>query len=182
MDREPPAEILAFLADIGAINTPHHAGRSLQTHLVATWEILTQWDQPDPVAIAGLCHSVYGTDAFETACLGLEDRKKVSQNIGDEAEQISFLFGAMQRQAFLSDLEACNIDNRFSGSVQPITKVERSALCHILLANELDLVIAKKGANRPDKVAKKAGPVFAIVEPFLSDQAKTTFTRLSTSN
>lgn len=177
--QEPPAEILEFLAEIGATKTPHHAGRSLSTHLIATWKILTEWQQPDAVCIGGLCHSLYGTDAFDTACLGPDDRTKVRTVIGPEAEQISFLFGAMRREAFLSQINSGQIENRFSDTRTSISHSECSALCHILLANELDLVIAKKGSGRPDKVSKKVAPIFLQLEPFLSPTAKDSYKKLS---
>ena len=178
-NQEPPAEIIAFLADIGATQTPHHAGRSLTSHLIETWKILTDWQQADPVCIAGLCHSLYGTDAFDTACLGPDDRTKVRKVIGTEAEQISYLFGAMHRSQFLSNPYRIEISDRFTGKILPITSAHRSALSHILLANELDLVIAKKGSGRPEKVTKKVEPIFSVLEPELSSQAKSSYKTLS---
>jgi hypothetical protein len=180
-NQEPPASILAFLAEVGATHTPHHAGRSLSTHLVATWKILNNWQQPEAICIGGLCHSLYGTDAFDTACLGPLDRPKVQAAIGIEAEQISFLFGAMHREAFLQQPDLCEIENRFTDTKISIDHNERSAICHILLANELDLVIAKKGSGRPDKVSKKVSPIYEILEPFLSTIAKTDYRTLSQS-
>lgn len=182
MAKEPPANIVAFLARIGATHTPHHAGRSLFDHLIATWQILKDWEQPDAVATGGLCHSLYGTDAFDSACLNTDDRKMVRDAIGDEAEQISFLFGAMMRDDFLENLNSLQIQDRFTNQRIPITADERSALCHILLANELDLVIAKKGAGRPDKVLKKVGPVFRKMELFLAMPAKAAFKNFSQIN
>ncbi|GEM_PF-2972309 len=178
-NQEPPASIIAFLAEVGATQTPHHAGRSLSAHLVATWKILNDWQQPEAICIGGLCHSLYGTDAFDTACLGPLDRPKVQATIGNEAEQISFLFGAMRREAFLQQPDLSEIENRFAGTKISINHSERSALCHILLANELDLVIAKKGSGRPDKVLKKVAPIYQILEPFLSRITKTDYRTLS---
>ena len=170
---------MAFLADIGAGTTPHHAGRSLAVHLAGTYSILRRWKQPEPVAIAGLCHSLYGTDAFDTACLGSQDRDRVRKVIGKEAEQLAFLFGAMRREVFLAAPVGNYIVNRFIDEDEPVTPVERSALCHILLANELDLVIAKKGTGKPGKVVKKVGPLFDIIEPWLTPEAASDFHGLS---
>lgn len=176
---EPPAEVMAFLADIGAGSTPHHAGRTLARHLVATYTILRCWQQNEPVAIAGLCHSLYGTDAFNTACLGPQDRDTVKNVIGEEAEHLAFLFGAMRREAFLAAPGCGHIENRFTNGRDRVSPTDCSALCHILLANELDLVIAKKGPGKPGKVAKKVGPVFESVKPWLSREAVSYFDSLT---
>jgi hypothetical protein len=178
-NQEPPASILAFLTEVGATHTPHHAGRSLSTHLAATWKILNDWQQPEAICIAGLCHSVYGTDAFDTACLGPEDRARVRNKIGIDAEKISYLFGAMERDTFLANFTSGSITDRFTRKSMKTSKDERAAICHILLANELDLVIAKKGASRPDKVLKKVAPIYQILEPELSLYAKRHYAELT---
>ncbi|MGB7288228.1 MAG: DUF6817 domain-containing protein [Salaquimonas sp.] len=176
---QPPADVLEFLASIGATKTGHHAGRSLNDHLLATWQLLTEWQADQSVCLAGLCHSVYGTDAFDTACLGPKDRHVVRSHIGKDGEQIAYLFGAMDREAFLADPSSLQIFDRFADALLSITMTERTAICDILLANELDLVIAKKGNDRPEKVLKKVGPVFEKIGPFLSAQAKSAYQTLS---
>ncbi len=143
--------------------------------MAGTYAILRCWQQPKPVAIAGLCHSLYGTDAFDTACLGPQDRDRVKIVIGEEAEQLAFLFGAMRREAFLAAPGCGHIENRFTNGRDRVSPADSSALCHILLANELDLVIAKKGPGKPGKVAKKVGPVFESVKPWLSREAVSYF-------
>ncbi|MGE0844746.1 MAG: DUF6817 domain-containing protein [Flavobacteriaceae bacterium] len=175
----PPAAIMAFLREIGAAGVGHHAGRSLEEHLLATWRMLKVFGAPEPVALAGLCHSVYGTDAFDTACLGPADRPRVTAAIGEEAERLAYLFGALRREAFLADPLAPALESRFDEPPLAVTDDERGALADMLLANELDLVIAKKGAGRPDKVAKKVGPVFSTLMPFLSPGARDAYLRLA---
>lgn len=166
--RQPDSNIMHFLNDIGAAGTSHHAGRSLSEHLLSTWNLLSDWELNDAVRVAGLCHSVYGTDAFDTACLQPADRPRVIAVIGEKAENVSFVFGAMQREDFLDDPESNFVISRFDQSKIKISNVEKTAICDILLANEMDLVFAKKGKDRPDKVLKKVGPVYSILEPYLS--------------
>lgn len=171
---------MEFLASIGATNTSHHAGRSLQDHLIATWQILSYWDCNEAVKVAGLCHSIYGTDAFDTACLGLADRPRVREKIGTEAENFAFLFGAIYREQFLENPASQYQSNRFDESDLLMDDPARFAISHILLANEIDLVIAKKGLGRPDKVQKKVGPIFDQISPFLSKTAIKAYKSLST--
>lgn len=182
MSPSPPDHILEFLASIGATKITHHAGRSLQDHLIATWQILTSWNCDEAVSIAGLCHSIYGTDAFDTACLGLSDRPKVQKEIGQAAEHYAYLFGAIFRDKFLADPASRTQNNRFDKSQIQIDDAARTAICNILLANELDLVIAKKGKGRPDKVAKKVGPIFKQLEPFVSKAGANAYYQLTTKS
>ncbi len=175
MAKEPPAEILTFLVSIGAESVSHHAGRTLSCHLVSTHDILRAWNEPESVCIAGLCHSIYGTDAFNTSCLGPDDRDRVKAVIGEAAERLSYLFGAMRRDNFQAKPGSLKLESRFDATALEITPFERSALCNILLANEMDLLWAKKGRGCPDKLIKKVGPVFESLKPWLSSAARTAY-------
>lgn len=176
---KPAQPILDFLNEIGATGTQHLAGRMLEEHLLATWRILHDWRCPQAVCIAGLYHSVYGTDHFDTACLGPADRPRVRAVIGEDAERLAYLFGAMVREPFYADPTMNPLQSRFDDGPLDITEEERRALCDIFLANELDLIVAKKGPGRPDKVIKKVGPVYAILEPYLCDNAKRAYEAMS---
>lgn len=168
----PPADVLALLKELGAEEIGHHAGRSLMQHLCATYRLLGEWGAPEPLALAGLCHSVFSTSEFGDARLDPGNRDRVRAVIGSQAERLAFLFCAMDRQAFLATLGQDVIVNRFEGESLAIEPHETRACCEVLLANELDLAIAKKGADRPDKIAKKVGPCFALIEAYVSDAAK----------
>ena len=56
------SSLIAFLEANGAGEVRHAAARSLLDHLVETSAIVRRWGQPDWIALAGLLHSVYGTD------------------------------------------------------------------------------------------------------------------------
>ena len=113
--REPPQHIMEFLHEIGAEQTSHHASRSLSEHLTGTWHLLVDWGLDESVCIAGLCHSIYGTESFQTACLEVEERKRVQKILGEEAEELAFLFGALEREAFLDNPSSHEITSRFDG-------------------------------------------------------------------
>jgi len=159
-----------FLVELGADEVAHHAGRSLLDHLIATHDLLVAWKRPPAVALAGLCHSVYGTQAFDVACVAPGERDRVRAAIGEHAERLAFLFSALDRERFLAAPDALSVTSRFDGASTSIDVDERTALCDILIANELDLAIAKKGADRPDKIAKKVAPFIAALEPHISPE------------
>jgi len=168
----PPQAALTLLVRLDAERVAHRAERDLMTHLRATYELLVSWEAPEPVALAGLFHSIYGTDAFEHACLLPGERTEVRMVIGEDAERLAYLFCALERDEFLADVGSNRLVSRFGDGLVEVSAFETRAMCEILLANEIDLAIAKKGLGRPDKIMKKVGPIYALIENYVSDAAK----------
>ena len=170
-----PKSAISFLKELGADTVEHRANRYLLEHLIATYELLSAWHHEQAIAVAGLMHSVYGTAAFETACLAPNERHRVRTVIGDEAERLAYLFSAMKRDQFLDALGENVVVSRFGEGEIAISDEDTRIMCEILFANELDLAIAKKGADRPDKIEKKLGPVFERLKDFLSKPAQNAY-------
>ncbi len=164
MTREPPAHVLAFLDDLETQATAHKANRSLKAHLVATWRILAQWDAPEPVALAGLLHSIYGTEAFDVATLPPtpRNRARVRALVGAEAEDVAYRFCALHRDEFLRASGQGEISDRFGPEPLPVSPGQAAALAEILLANEVDLAIAKTGPDQA-KIVAKVAPVYQMI-------------------
>ncbi len=175
----PPEAALTLLRELGADVVRHHAGRTLLEHLIATHDLLTGWQCTPDVAVAGLFHSIYGTSEFNTACLPPDARAQVSDVIGDGAERLAYLFSAMSRDNFLENIGQGRVKSRFGDGELCVSDDETGALCDILLANELDLAIAKKGKDRPDKIAKKVGPIFEIIGAHVSRAAADAYAEAS---
>jgi hypothetical protein len=171
----PPKSTIAFLKELGADTIAHRANRNLLEHLIAIYELLARWHHEQPVAVAGLMHSVYGTSAFETACVAPSERQRVRAIVGEQAERLAYLFSAMERDQFLDSLGSNRIVSRFGDGAIAVSDADTRILCEILFANELDLAIAKKGADRPDKIEKKLGPVFKKTADYLSTAAKNAY-------
>ncbi|MFQ5625818.1 MAG: DUF6817 domain-containing protein [Methyloligellaceae bacterium] len=171
----PPKSAISFLKELGADTIAHHANRNLLEHLIATYELLAGWHHEQAVALAGLMHSVYGTAAFETACLAPSERGRVRAIVGERAERLAFLFSAMERDQFLDTLGSNLIVSRFGDGTTAVSDADTRIMCEILFANELDLAIAKKGADRPDKIEKKLGPVFKKTAEYLSTAARNAY-------
>jgi hypothetical protein len=80
-----------FLKSIGCHKT-EHSGRTLLEHLIGTYKILDEGFAPIHVCYAGLFHSVYGTAYFKPKTISLDNRDVVKDIIGEEAENLAFMF------------------------------------------------------------------------------------------
>jgi hypothetical protein len=80
-----------------AHDVPHRIG-SLYEHLAGVEQILAAWGQPSAIRLAGLMHSVYGTDRFRRAIFAPNERGIVRGAIGAKAERLAWLFCACPRE------------------------------------------------------------------------------------
>lgn len=90
------------LTALGTDTTPH-SGRTLFDHLKGVHDLLQEWDNPEAVCLAGLYHSIYGTQAFKIKTVELDRRDSVKAVIGETAEQLAYLFGISDRKSFYPD-------------------------------------------------------------------------------
>lgn len=102
-----PEAARALLLRSGAMQTPH-TGRVLFDHLLATCQQLRAWGNPQAVCMAGLFHSIYGTNAFTHQSLVQSQRAELQSAIGSDAETLAWLFCSIDRpHAILLGLESC---------------------------------------------------------------------------
>jgi hypothetical protein len=90
----------SWLAEKGASET-QHSGRTLLDHLMGTWKLMHNAGLRDVLCLAGLFHSVYGTNAFRTITVTAQERTAVRQLIGNEAESLAWIFGNIPRPRVL---------------------------------------------------------------------------------
>jgi hypothetical protein len=174
----PPQAALLLLEEIGVSETDHLAGRSLAEHLTATFEILADWGAPEEVTLAGLFHSVYGTEAFDHPSLppdGLS-RLRVRYAIGTAAERLVYMFCALEREMFLANPAGRGLANRFDGTALVFRAGDLAAICEIFMANEIDLAIAKKGRD-PRRIAAKTQPIVELLLPHLPERSRQVWRR-----
>ncbi|MBC7681982.1 MAG: hypothetical protein H7172_06580 [Ferruginibacter sp.] len=86
----------AFLQQRGTRQTAH-SGHTLWAHLTGVHQILVRWGAARPLQLAGLFHSVYGTQVFATASVAKTERASVIRLIGEPAETLVWLFAHLQR-------------------------------------------------------------------------------------
>jgi len=118
-----------------------HSQKSLTDHLLGTYKILSDWKVEEAVCLAGLCHSVYGTESFTKQAVPLSDRVYLINLIGEQAEELVYLFGCHIKKTFWDNLNKevdLKIDDRFT--LHPISinlKIYKS-LVTMTLANWLE--------------------------------------------
>ena len=87
-----------------------HSGISLASHLLGVYSFLRLAKAPEYVCLAGLFHSIYGTEFYD-ADIKI-DRTFVKVYIGKEAEELVFLFCHL-RDRDISILKSGNKDLMF---------------------------------------------------------------------
>jgi hypothetical protein len=95
----------AFLEQHGTKQTPHGSRLgdlthgSFDDHLRGTCTVLERWGYSEPVCLAGLFHSIYGTEGFQGLVLSLSQRGDVAELIGARAECAAFFNCVMDRDS-----------------------------------------------------------------------------------
>jgi hypothetical protein len=134
---------LALLDELGAEDTDHPRG-TLSDHLRGTYDVLVGWGCERDVCLAGLYHSVYGTDIFETVTLTPDARDKVLQAIGADAEQLAYLYCALERESLYDNLTTggppYGVRSRLDGAELRLGRDDYAGLLAIDLANRLEQV------------------------------------------
>lgn len=115
-----------------------HSGRDLLTHLQGTHDILRRWQLSDELCLAGMFHSVYGTDGFNKQPVPMRKRAQVRALIGTEAERLVFLFCTVRRITLFDLNGLAGIKFRDEHYTCDISEDEFSALLHLEYANTLE--------------------------------------------
>lgn len=94
---------ISFLTELGT-KKMDHARSNFLDHLKGTARLLQDWGNDQALCLAGLFHSIYGTEDFTTSTLGMEKRAAVTAMIGEEAEALVYIFAVSQRRSFFSNI------------------------------------------------------------------------------
>lgn len=159
-----------FLLARGAGEIDHY-GRPLLAHLKGTYELLRQWRNPDEVCIAGLFHSVYGTENLTDKAIDLSYRSQVQALIGRHSEELARLFCLADRTALLTRnaLPPYHVVRHDSGETVPVSSHMLSALVEIGSAN-----LVEKMTHLPRAASatlKREVGLFQGMQEFLSAEA-----------
>lgn len=129
---------------------PHARGRSLSAHLRGTREILRAWRQPRWIQLAGLFHSIYGTEEYEKPVLNFEQRSDLRSLIGRRAERLIYLFAACRKQDIVAAASAASrsqkrvrIPARSGGAQIGVPREDLFALVVVLMANQAEQAAAR---------------------------------------
>jgi SM-20-related protein len=142
-----------LLKELGLDQVPH-SGRDFFTHLSGTHALLRAWDNPEPVCLAGLFHSIYGTTHFHHKAFPIGQRHVIRALIGEEAEFLAYVFCVAERpKDFLALIDsvaeagAAEIELMDHHAKTPL-RLTRSQL-HKLLEIEAANLIEQGGNVRP---------------------------------
>lgn len=137
----PVTVLFAELQKLGAGEFKHLNG-SLEDHLQGTAALLREWGANDVLVNAGLYHAVYGTEGYEPSLTSLELRNEISELIGQQAEEIVYLYCACDRKEFwprIGTEQQNKFTDRFRQQNYLITEDQLMNFCELTLANELEI-------------------------------------------
>ena len=140
-------ELMEFLAGLGTADVAHSGGDFLH-HLRAVHDLLAAHGAERHVAVAGLFHSIYGTEGFQEFSLPLSERGRVRELIGEAAEHLAWANCAMDRATFDEAVEgaldgACErlpVRERAGGDEVPLTRRQLVELAELHLFDWLEQV------------------------------------------
>ncbi|MGE0173373.1 MAG: DUF6817 domain-containing protein [Oligoflexales bacterium] len=118
-----------------------HSDEGLMSHLKGTYALLKEWRCSEDLCLAGLCHSIYGTESYRKSPIELSERTNIRNIIGAEAEKTAYYFGAHVKDSLWANLEIdrdFSIFDRLEGKTIPMTKNELADLITLTLANWLE--------------------------------------------
>lgn len=156
-----PEHLEAFLLGLPNVHGSHTT-RTLLDHLAGTYRVLKSWGSPDAVCLAGLFHSIYGTQAYHTISLTTDNRQLLEGLIGPEAEALVHAFHLADWSELLSDPVLVSAAER-----------ETPGLSELAVANLVEQVPRVAGRlEGPQKEAlKRAAEAHLALEDLVSDTA-----------
>ncbi|MEZ4450575.1 MAG: hypothetical protein R3B09_13930 [Nannocystaceae bacterium] len=142
-----------------------HSSADLLAHLEGTYALLRAWGAREAVALAGLCHSVFGTEMFGGDALPEDLRGELAAVIGGEAARLVWLFGVIDRASFTAAVrgEGPAIDRR-GGADLELSAADLADLAEIYAANAVEQIPRLPGIVA---VVERAllGPCAALLSP-----------------
>jgi hypothetical protein len=169
---DPPPEYIAEIKLLSAEEITH-SNRSFLNHLICTYRLLKTWQKPEYVCLAGLFHSIYGTQTFESNPIDFEHREKLQKVIGTDAERLVYYYCIRKENHFFANLSRQSnfkIRDRRNNQEIDICEQDFLNLLEIRLADHLEQMFYYV---RPYWFKNQ----FLNAEPFLTPQAFNSFTQ-----
>jgi hypothetical protein len=139
-------ELTDYLAGLGTDTVPH-TGTYFLSHLIGVYRDLKGWDAPEHVCLAGLFHSIYGTEAFQGFALPVERRDEVRELIGERAERLAYVNCALTREALdasVADGGPPRLWDRFRNEPLELPDAEFTDLLTLHLCDRLEQVARRQ--------------------------------------
>src|SRR6266852_4114551 len=130
-----------FLVGLNAEKVAH-SDKSYMAHLIGVYRIMASRDCTEEVCRAGMFHSIYGTELFQSFKLPLDRRPEVCALIGERAERLAYVNCAMDRASFDRAGEQSagpyRIVDRLTGEPVELSPVDFDDLCRVHLYDWLE--------------------------------------------
>jgi hypothetical protein len=119
-----------------------HTGKTYLGHLVNVHTLMRRQGCAEDVCVAGMFHSIYGTEKFQGFTLPLTRRDELRRLIGARAERLAYCNCAMDRASFdealASDGPEFRFLDRITGATITMTRAEYDDLCRVHLYDWLE--------------------------------------------
>lgn len=116
-DAGPPTHAqLALLRRLGFADLQHDSHVPFMSHLLGTRRLLARWGERQALCDAGLFHSAYGTEYFPVEHPA--GRDEVREVIGDDAEEIAWLWCTIRRDTLEVTGDALAFETRDGGAIE----------------------------------------------------------------
>jgi (p)ppGpp synthase/HD superfamily hydrolase len=135
-------ELTDYLRALGTDKVPHSKTPFL-AHLIGVYRDLKEWGCEEPLVLAGLFHSIYGTEAFQGFYLPLSKREEIRELIGARAERLAYVNCALTRESLDASLAAGGpprLWDRFEDRPLEVTEEEFTDLITLHLCDRLEQV------------------------------------------
>ena len=166
------------LAALGAGDFAHLNG-SLERHFTSVHALLEQWGADETLCRAGLFHAVYGTAGFTAAMVSLDQRSKIADIIGADAEQIAYRYCSCDRSIVWPQIGGSSpviFRDRFTDEQSDIDASDLSLFCELTCANEIE--IAQDDPDFIERAGAYLRGLFDSWHPFLSEPAREAVARI----
>ncbi|MGV3724352.1 MAG: DUF6817 domain-containing protein [Actinomycetota bacterium] len=131
-----------YLVSVGADKIPHTETRFL-SHLIGVYRDLKEWEAEEHVCLAGLFHSIYGTEMFQGFSLPLSERSSIRELIGERAERLAYINCALTRASLDASVAVGGTPqlwDRFADASLGVSDEEFTELLTIHLCDRLEQV------------------------------------------
>lgn len=132
-----------FYREVGAVDV-EHTDKGYLPHAIGVYNDLKKWGCEADIVLAGLFHSIYGTEKFQRFALPVERRAEVQELIGERAERLAWMNCFIDRghfdQEIHKDAGPYQIRDRVPGELVDTSEADFDALCTIHLCDWLEQV------------------------------------------
>lgn len=139
----PFKQLTDYLRKLGT-DEVSHTEKTYLAHVIGVYRDLQAQGYPEDVVLAGMFHSIYGTELFQRFSLPLDRRQEVRDLIGERAERIAYLNCAMDRASFDHAVERgeppYRIVDRLTKEEVAVSPEDFDDLCRVHLYDWLEQV------------------------------------------